>query len=551
MKKLSFRTIILIVPFILLAIFASLLYVDRVQNYNYYQRIQFESAGAPLYANLYHPTKDLDFQDKHPLVIYVHGHGWQKDIDIRAAVELTKRGFFVAAVDYQGHGESGGALDNIDSEGVSGLAQDCINLLDAIEKLDVYTEKINTSQIGLLGHSLGGMVVLMNGARDPRFTATISWAGVVNSSLFGWDMAAYNPVNLINTTAPKNLLLIHSKSDETVNYEKNALVAQNLTGCPIVNITDSFLSAHYLISDKVIYETINWYEATFFGSETINGAISFSWGWTFLYLILTLVAMCFSVFSIMIYISKYLIGPLSRKQNKLDTTTKESNSKNSVWKFLLILVLYIALWVATIQLFGLSSIYITPLLIIAAYLIYKGLEIYVYKKNQIKIDSIKDILKSQLNSRALLYSFASSVIFLGFYYLISLTYPWSLFYPPSILAYMSAFIIFPLYLSSEIIYRKVLYPLSTFIKSTKRRTLLISFIILIFHIYLVYISFIYYGRPALMASFCAFLMSSAMNSIIYHKTKNFSAVLLNSIIINGIFFGSTIPVLTSLLMTIF
>lgn len=551
MKKLTLRTILLIIPLIFFAIFASILYFDRTQNYTYYERIKFESAGATLYANFYHPNKQLQFQDKHPLIIYAHGHGWQKDVDIRSVIELTKRGFFVAALDYQGHGESGGALDNVDAGGVPGIAQDCINLLDRIEKLDVYNEKINASQIGLLGHSLGGMIVLMNGARDSRFSATVSWAGVVNASLFEWNVGDYNPVNLINNTNPQNLLIIHSQSDAVVDYEKHALAAQDLTGCPVINITDSLISAHFLISDKVLSETINWYELKFFGSEILNGEINFSWTLMFLFMLLTLMSMCFLVFSIIIVSSSYILKNQERKKTELNINDKNISSTKYALSFLLALVLYVGLWFGMIQIFNLSSIYIVPLVIIVGYLLFRLIDFFVIKKKKLEFSSIKSFIKKQINPWFFLYSFTSSVIFLGGYYIISLTYPWSLFYPPSIFAFLGSFIIFPLYLSSEIFYRKILYPLSNFTRNRKARTLLIAFIILIFHIYLVYISFIYSEGPALIASFSALLMSSAMNCIIYHKTKNFSATLLNSIIINGMFFGSTVPVLVSLFLIIF
>ena len=108
-------------------------------------------------------------------------------MDLRIPIEFTKRGFFIASIDYQGHGESGGNLNNINSEtGVPALAEDCINLLDVIENLPIYALKINSSQIGLIGHSLGGMVVLMNGALDERFNATVAWAPLVDPSTVGF-----------------------------------------------------------------------------------------------------------------------------------------------------------------------------------------------------------------------------------------------------------------------------------------------------------------------------------------------------------------------------
>ena len=62
-KELNRRTIFLILPIIFLGILLSLLIVDRSQSYLYYERVEFECADTKIYANLYHPTKNLDFQD--------------------------------------------------------------------------------------------------------------------------------------------------------------------------------------------------------------------------------------------------------------------------------------------------------------------------------------------------------------------------------------------------------------------------------------------------------------------------------------------------------
>ncbi len=545
--KITTRSILLLIPLVFLAITASLFYFNRVQSYPFYERVQFNSAGSTLYANLYYPSKDLDFQDQHPLVIYAHGSGWQKDVDIRVALELTKRGFFVAGIDYHQHGESGGGLLDVDpNTGVLGIAQDCSKLLDAIEILDVYP-RINSSQIGLVGHSLGGMVVLMNGALDDRFTATISWAGVVNASFIGWELDAYNPANLINNTAPQNLLLIHGYDDRTVNYEAHALLAQSLTGCTIINITDSFFSDHYLISDTVLIETIKWYELVFFGSESINGPIELiSIPLLIIMIVFLLIAMCLTVLSIIIYYSKYLLK--EKREPLTEAMDKKSNNKIIALKFSIALISYIALWVLTITIFGLSAIYIAPFIIIGTYILYKLVIALKVKNVEISKESIKNEIKLQFNRGTVVYSVFAGVVFMGFYYLIAFTIPWTLLYPPDFASFIGSFLIFPLYLSSEIIYRKVLLPHTKFIKSQKKRTLFLTILILIIHMYFVFMSFWYDGYPATMAAFFAYLMASVMNSILYHKTKRFSSVIINSVIINGMFFGSAVPVLIGLLV---
>ncbi len=78
---------------------------NKSQSYNKYERVQFYSAGSKLYANLYYPDKSLSFQEKRPLIIYCHGIGSQRDFDLKIPIEFSKRGFYVVALDYHGHGK--------------------------------------------------------------------------------------------------------------------------------------------------------------------------------------------------------------------------------------------------------------------------------------------------------------------------------------------------------------------------------------------------------------------------------------------------------------
>ncbi|MHA1932574.1 MAG: alpha/beta hydrolase, partial [Promethearchaeota archaeon] len=232
---------------ILIILSLTFLSLNRSISYTRYERIQFNSAGSTLYANLYHPSKSLTFQDKKPLIIYCHGIGSQRDFDLRIAVEFTKRGFYVAALDYQGHGESSGDINKIDSStNIPAIAQDCSKLLDKLETLPFFPN-VNTSQIGLIGHSLGGMVVLMNQALDPRFNTTVAWAPLVNFKLpkYGFvenpQFEKFIPVNLINETNSNNLLVIMHENYEILNFTANAGKANELTNCTVISVTEPLI----------------------------------------------------------------------------------------------------------------------------------------------------------------------------------------------------------------------------------------------------------------------------------------------------------------------
>ncbi len=323
-----------ILVFILVLIFTlSFLHFNKSMSYEKYERIQFDSSGATLYANLYHPSKVLDFQGKRPLLIYCHGIGSKRDFDLRFPIELTKRGFYVAALDYQGHGESGGNINNIDpSNGIPALAQDCSKLLDKLETLRFYSN-LNLSQIGLIGHSLGGMVVLMNQALDSRFKVIVALAPLIdfNPPKYGFNEdfnVDYIPVNLLNEQNTKNLLIIHHKNDEVLDFSQNALKAQELTKCSVIPISGFLLGgAHQLFSNEVLIKSINWFELHFFGSALINGPIVITFYLNYVLIIINIIL----IFTMLISLISVSSRIFFRKKN--DTENIDLIKDNFVIKF--------------------------------------------------------------------------------------------------------------------------------------------------------------------------------------------------------------------------
>ncbi|MHA1196786.1 MAG: hypothetical protein ACTSRH_16375, partial [Promethearchaeota archaeon] len=57
-----FERILLLV--LILGLSLGYLYLTKSMAYTRYERIEFYSAGAKLYANLYYPSKSLSFQEK-------------------------------------------------------------------------------------------------------------------------------------------------------------------------------------------------------------------------------------------------------------------------------------------------------------------------------------------------------------------------------------------------------------------------------------------------------------------------------------------------------
>jgi len=565
-------------PIILLGVFSSLLIVNRSQGYLYYERIEFEYDNTKFHANLYHPTKRIDFQDKYPLVIYIHGFSGQKDRDSRIPLELTKRGFFVACIDMPGHGESANSdLLDIDEDGDFVATQMCSKLLDKIENLGVYSQ-IDEDQIGLLGFSYGGYVALMNGLYDDRFTVTVTWAGVadVTKPYKGADISdrqkdllhENNPVEVMNNGSkqPDNLLLIVHKEDYWYKYNKRL---HELTDCKWEVLTypvSGVGEAHLLLSDKVIIKTIMWFEDEYFDSTSKNGPIELSYQLSYLLIFLAMITIFITTFSLMIYFSKYLLkkgGLISTqpppKKAVLSKTKTSETSVNSVRKrqilvFSLSIFIFVSIWILCSLLFG-----------IAAFMFASGLNILIYvvfirkilrkkePKREVKLnfkDRILSYFKSESTKRSLGYAACCAGIFLGLYFSFALFYPFYLVYPHTFLAFALAIIYFPLYLSTEIFYRKTLYPSLKFIESRKKRTFIVTITTLFIQIFLMILMLSFLAWPVLIATYIAFMISSLMNGIIYHKTEKLGAVLLNSFIILGIFYGATMSFLLNLILII-
>ena len=551
----------LIASIIFFAISTSILFTFRSESYLTYERIMFKSSNATLYANLYYPTNKLEFQTKSPLIIFAHGLGSQRDLDPRVPIEFTKRGFYIASIDYRGDGESGGHLLDMNSNtymnrtNIPAIAQDCSRLLDTLSDMKFFA-KINITQIGLIGHSLGGMVALMNGALDNRFKVTVTWAGLVNfsASFFGiaedHPFMKYIPARIINETNPSNLMVIQSIYDTIVPFDENAVVAKNLTNCKLIEIKSHlFGGPHYLFSDKVMSETIKWFELKFFNSETINGPIRLSYFLTYILLGLSFIGLFLTTLSIMKFSFKYFsikdYSKMGKKVNDPILKNKRSNTKNYII-VLLFFSGFLTLWILMLNFIGILGLLITPIIFLLIYFFYilikyiitaeiKGERIRTYIELR-----LKDEIKSQFHKNVILYSILSSAVFLSLYISFSLAYPFAFFSPVNLISYILTFEIYPFYLAMELFYRKILYPKLDFMKSAQNKTIFISLLEMINIFILFYFSSSLFLISAMLVTYMVFLAVMVMNSIIYERTNKFSSVMISSFIIIQIFFGSVV-----------
>ncbi len=551
-----FKRIMILI--ILLVISLSYLAYDKSISYSRYDRIEYQSSGATLYANLYYPSKNLGFQDQRPLIIYCHGIGSQRDFDLRIPIEFTKRGFFLVALDYQGHGESSGNIINIDpTTDIPALAQDCSKLLDKLETLPFYSN-VNSSQIGLIGHSLGGMIVLMNQALDPRFNVTVTWAPLVNidSQQLGVvntdNYDPYIPVNLLNKTNTNNLLIIMHVDDEALDFTSQALVAQNLTDCTVIPITEPLIGGgHQLFSNVVLIESIKWFENYFFKSETINGPINITFLVNYVVLFVTLLLLVLIVLSLISYTSKFFRDKediIQKNSIKNDVPISKIKVKAKKLKQILKIIFYTTIfllnWEIFERIFGLVGIFLASLNITIVFFTVK-LIYYLrdLKEKRVKFDihQFKELIKSEFQLKYFIYAILSNVYFIVIYLILSFSYPFAFMWPSNFFhSVLAAWIAFPIYFSMEILYRKVIYPQLNFLKDERKKSLWIIFIAIYVQINLMTLTWTWAFFPSVMFMYLIFLYAIIQNTLIYENTKRFSTVILSSFVIIQLFFAAVI-----------
>ena len=154
---------------------------------------------------------------EHPLIIHSHGFTSTRTNMSYVAELLASHGYVVAAADYPlTHGGAPGAPNAVD---VLNQPEDVSFLIDSVIALSgndkPYAGGIDTSRIGLMGYSLGGLTTELATyhptLRDPRIAAAVSVAGPITG--FTADFF---------TTTEIPFLMIAGTLDYLINFDANA-----------------------------------------------------------------------------------------------------------------------------------------------------------------------------------------------------------------------------------------------------------------------------------------------------------------------------------------
>lgn len=149
--------------------------------------------GERLSALLYVPPTATPSRPA-PAVMVSHGYINTREMQAPFAIELARRGFVVLAIDMTGHGFSGGAVGANDDGGPDGLKY--------LQSLPY----VNRGEIGLEGHSMGGVAVVGAALAQP--------AGYRSMVLEGSTTPDPGQLGAGTPGLPRNLEVVFGRYDE-------------------------------------------------------------------------------------------------------------------------------------------------------------------------------------------------------------------------------------------------------------------------------------------------------------------------------------------------
>ncbi|MHA1278186.1 MAG: alpha/beta hydrolase family protein [Candidatus Helarchaeota archaeon] len=352
------------------------------------QKVSFPSKydGVTITGDLYFP-KNYSTGKSYPAVVLVHGINDKAKRHQHLAIEFVRRGFIALGINLRGHDGS---------DGICSLsAYEPWDIMGAADYLSTY----NISNLGLVGHSLGGMSAIRAAHNDTRFNATVVMGppisidallsrvvSDVDSLLqyawmlsFKFDLSdPYEryiraPVFWINQTSPKNFFYVLGGADTAATVPEALLCIQNATGLSSVteNVTYGVFASGNAsrlrvypgithgaepTTPEIIVDTVLWMENAF---NITNGDLTtedlIQWNLNSQWSILILSGFLISIFPSISYICTAFLKPNAIEKPKIGQNLKTKKIIISIGIYTGIFILASVITLPLIELFRYSS----------------------------------------------------------------------------------------------------------------------------------------------------------------------------------------------------
>ncbi len=238
-------------------------------------------------------TPQAEASQPHPGVVVAHGYCGNKMHMAPTCIELVKRGFTAIALDFRGHGSSGGGLDRD-----NGLLMD---MEAAVAYLETYK---NVNKIGLVGHSMGGGAIRQYAnAHRSKVTAMVSMGSSTGSG--DYPNLLMTEGLLEQTTTPAKVLAEFRSYTGNPNAQAD-IVYGNFGDGSATKLIFGPTSEHIYEPKEptILYEMVRWFELAFNGVDPTDITITVSYSHSFH--IWTLHGLVALIFVLIVYMSNYI-----------------------------------------------------------------------------------------------------------------------------------------------------------------------------------------------------------------------------------------------------
>ncbi len=218
----------------------------------------------------------MEYNGTVPGIVIAHGLGGNHHGLESLAKVFNRNGMIALGIDFRGHGQSLGGFDFANSPWRNFQANSFKLAWDvkaAINFLTTFCKFVNSSQIGVYGGSLGGLAAMTQGYLENISNATVSMS-----------MAKLELLYFINSTHPKNLLLVMGTRDDLFSIGEGMMLFYLACGnkfVPPYKTEGSFSNGtarHLIITPTghevvpsfpaLTEEIVKWYRKAFFNSTS-------------------------------------------------------------------------------------------------------------------------------------------------------------------------------------------------------------------------------------------------------------------------------------------
>lgn len=329
---------LLIIAVVLVSSLVAAYYVNTDFGAVHVETVSIASSHGQIIGQLYRPFSATNMNPA-PAVVLAHGISSSKQFLSGIALELARNGIAALTIDLFGHGGSDGQLtDGVEDATLGTLA--CVQYLES----QAY---VNSSLIGLVGHSLGAGAARATAVIHGNIRATVFIGGGFGSMVAG---AAYG---MLNATFPKNLLVAVGKQDVlfnlpslqeevlppvfgiTAKVEAGVLYGDFATQTARELITPSTTHLFEPLDPVIASKTVEWL-VTAMKTEDMTVEQKSTKDLVFPYRDVTVLISLLALIMLVLSISNLAVSVFSSTSRKLVKPTKVQTSFLEDWKVLFI-----------------------------------------------------------------------------------------------------------------------------------------------------------------------------------------------------------------------